>query len=376
LHNLGGTAEVSVPLQGFCNGLFYFLFEGGIYINTKTRMGWLDVMKAIGMFSIYLAHMPGELERMHLFLAYFCAPVFFFAGGAVAGKNKDMPIKEFTIRRIKQVLVPYFVLGIFNMFIRVFVLRPQLGEIIQWGRELLRGQRNYIFATAMWFLPCIFCAGIVYHVLQKLIKNKWALLAVCTAISLVIRFSIEGSKWWFSFDTSLRYLFYYALAAHTVTYIDEFSFKKINITQKILFLGSTALMFLIFAISFQFGRGYVPSLFHIELPFYGQIVETIILGFASTYCIIVFSKILGNVTGLQNVGKESLVLCTAEMPAKLLVPVALEAIGLNMQFTSSAHNAVSCIIFLLVGYYGMAKPIKKYFPYILGIKQNTNKESN
>lgn len=318
--------------------------------------------------------MPGELERTYMFFASYTVPVFVFASGVFATKHKDMPMKDFILRRAKQILLPYFALGILNILIRAFVLRPELGEIIRWGKELVRGQRDHLFATAMWFLPCIFGMTVVYHLLQKLLKNKWSLLAVCTVISIIIRFNIEGSQWWFSFDSALRYLFYYALAAHTMPYIEAFSFQKLSTVKKVLFLVGTGFAFLLFASYYQFGRGYIPSLFHVELPFYGQIVELIIFALVGIYCILIISKILGNVTGLQNLGKASLVLCAAEMPTKLLVPIAFEAVGLSMQYTSSAHNAVCCIIFLLAGYYGMAKPIEKYFPVILG-KPHTKEQT-
>ena len=339
--------------------------------GTKKRIYWVDSMKAIGIFSFYLAHMPFETDKLYMFLYTFNVIVFVFASGALAKKSSEMPLKEFIIRKVKQILVPYFTLGAFNIAVRAFCLNAELSEIIFWARQLIKGQRNNIFAVAMWFLPCIFCISVIYHILQKSIKNKWVLLAVCTIASLVIRFAIEGPQWWWSIDSAIRYLFYYALADCSAEHIENFSFNKLGRVQKAFFSIATFLAFAIFALYYQFGRGYFPSLAHIELGFHGQIVEMIALTVISLYCILVISKYLEHIPVLQKIGSVSLALCIAEMPVKLIVPTAFEAIGLQMQYTTPMHSVVCCIIFLLAGYYGMAMPIQKYFPCLLGRKSRT-----
>ena len=52
---------------------------------------------------------------------------------------------------------------------------------------------------------------IYYHVLTRLLKNRWLVLAVCAAISFWVKMVHEGPEYLWGVEVAGRYLIYYAL---------------------------------------------------------------------------------------------------------------------------------------------------------------------
>ena len=60
----------------------------------KTRYGWLDVMKLIGIYFVWAAHREG-MGRYGLFFLSIVLGVLFFASGFSAGRRAQTPMPAF-----------------------------------------------------------------------------------------------------------------------------------------------------------------------------------------------------------------------------------------------------------------------------------------
>ena len=80
--------------------------EGGF--QTTKRIKWIDTAKGIGLLLVILGHL--HVPYMTTWIYTFHMPLFFFLSGVVFSGSK-YTFKEFLVKKIKSLVVPYFCLG-------------------------------------------------------------------------------------------------------------------------------------------------------------------------------------------------------------------------------------------------------------------------
>ncbi len=176
----------------------------------RERYNWLDIMKLIAIWLMYITHYDG-MGRFGILGLYSVLGILFFSSGFTAFTRKDHPLPEFIKGKFISIMVPYFAFCFLTLAIRAFMLEMSVGEIIAWTRGILSGVRNQVPLAAMWFMPCLFCMEIYHHVLTKLLKNCWLVLAVCAVISFWVKMVHEGPEYLWGVEVAGRYLVYYAM---------------------------------------------------------------------------------------------------------------------------------------------------------------------
>ncbi len=167
------------------------------------RENFLDYGRAFCIILVILTHlaMPNITYIGFLLMAF-----FFFSAGYVA-KKSSLSFKEFTIKKFKQLVIPYYLMtmfyGIFEIGrayylgygdYRIFLVSLMnmiygSGELPRFGKyseyiNSLKFIRAYsvenitetILPTTshLWFLPALFCASILFHIyINKLRKHRW-----------------------------------------------------------------------------------------------------------------------------------------------------------------------------------------------------------
>ena len=159
----------------------------------RERYNWLDIMKLIAIWLMYITHYDG-MGRFGILGLYSVLGILFFSSGFTAFTRKDHPLPEFIKGKFISIMVPYFAFCFLTLAIRAFMLEMSVGEIIAWTRGILSGVRNQVPLAAMWFMPCLFCMEIYHHVLTKLLKNCWLVLAVCAVISFWVKWCTKGQN--------------------------------------------------------------------------------------------------------------------------------------------------------------------------------------
>ena len=229
----------------------------------RERYNWLDIMKLIAIWLMYTTHYDG-MGRFGILGLYSVLGILFFSSGFTAFTRKDSPLLQFIKGKFISIMVPYFAFCFLTLAIRAFMLEMSMGEMIAWTRGILSGVRNQVPLAAMWFLPCLFCMEIYYHVLTRLLKNRWLVLAVCAAIGFWVKMVHEGPEYLWGVEVAGRYLIYYALGDVFSHFWRSRQGRPFGLAAKGVFAVVAAFSFYILYVNFYFGLTYFPSLAGME----------------------------------------------------------------------------------------------------------------
>ncbi|MGN0452385.1 MAG: acyltransferase family protein [Ruminococcus sp.] len=154
---------------------------GLINVQTSKRIEWIDTAKGIGLILVVLGHL--KTPYISTWIYTFHMPLFFFLSGVVFSGEK-YSFKEFLVKRIKSLVIPYFSLGfviwLFYVIVNIFV-DP---EESLYGSNLSMLINFFIqehFWT-VWFLACLFLTEMIYFILVKCLRNNILFLSVASVI--------------------------------------------------------------------------------------------------------------------------------------------------------------------------------------------------
>lgn len=147
--------------------------------NLTNRIPWIDTAKGLGLLCVILGHL--NVPYLSTWIYTFHMPLFFFLSGVVFSGGKYR-FKEYLIRKLKTLVLPYFTLGggIFLFFCIVYVIQGQhISAYWEMVKEFLV-QEHY---WTVWFLACLFMVEILYYGVHILCGKN---LVWSTALSLVL----------------------------------------------------------------------------------------------------------------------------------------------------------------------------------------------
>jgi len=184
-------------------------------MNTK-RILWIDYAKAIAIFLVVLGHSftptgGGNLEVKN-FIYSFHMPVFFFLSGYL-WRMKDDSFKDYLLKSLKSLLIPYFLLNVLAAVVMIPILLAShnYDEIFNRAIDTVIGAAH-CYAGPAWFLACLFWIRILIFFTEKIQQPVLML-----ALSVVGAYAIGKFVWW---DVSS------ALAAFPLFYGGYFVKKK------------------------------------------------------------------------------------------------------------------------------------------------------
>ncbi len=333
--------------------------------SANARYNWLDVMKLFAMFFVYTVHYS-YMGRYGNYFFLLLVPCFFFCAGFTAHRHHGDDVLPFISHKLKRIVWPYITFCAISLFVRVLFFQMSLSEIIGWLRLAAHGGRNTVPVAALWFLPCMFFLCIYYHLLQKLVKNKLLLLAVCFAISACVKFIREEPVWPWGIDMAARFIIYYAIGDFAYHLLSKYPVLNWNKIAKALMLCITALCVFISYFGFYYGLGYIPSLMGIaQPPFYMLAAEQFLYIITGTWCVAALSMLLQNVPALCKAGQCTLIFCGMEQVVKTMLPPFFSAFGLTVSDAGGDVMLMQAVGTLAICYFVFAVPIKKYMPWVI-----------
>ena len=192
--------------------------------QAKKRLLWLDMAKGIAIALVILGHCLSYDDPLRDLIYSFHMPIFFVLAGYTMRPKKRSIVIGSSARRL---LVPYGLVCtvlFFFAFVPPSSIDPDLDTQKDWITVLC----EILYASgcesdfldmhleaigAIWFLPCLFIARIIYNevLLQSAKANRFELLAstVSTLVLVFIGFKIgEQIRLPWSFDTALVALLY------------------------------------------------------------------------------------------------------------------------------------------------------------------------
>ena len=285
----------------------------------------------------------------------------------MASRNKDLSIIQYTIKRFRQVMVPYFFYGIVAM-VTILIANarhnPSVGNML---RQLLIGMRTDSYAVTLWFLPCIFLLGIYYQLLIKLFSNKWVRFAVCIFISFVFRLFSEGNMLPWGADNAVRFLIYYAAGDTFADILNKFSLQPALIWKKIW--PAAFMLIALFCSYIHYHHGYTYFTDRLGIPpvYLVLVLMSCFYAFVGIFLFSAISILIQNIKPLQFIGQASLVICCMQVPVDRFVYYIASLLKINIPSDTQFQCLVIAAVFTIIGTVS-AVFIKKYLPFTLGIK--------
>lgn len=338
----------------------------------KKRYDWLDIMKLIGIWLMYVTHYDG-MGRYGMVGQYTLLGILFFASGFTAFRAKEKTWKLFTKEKFLRLMVPYFLFGLLILAVRVFLFELTIGDMIQWGKGLLYGARNVCPVAAMWFLPCLFFMEIYHEAARRLLKKPIFVWGLAALVSAAVKLIHEGAVLPWGIDMAGRFWIYYAIGDAASWCYRKGVFQAPHRMKALHISGviGIAASWYVLYVNFYYGLGYFPSLFGVTEPSY-LVLSAITFLYECSGIVCAFSAALlfQKSRLLCAMGRSTLVLCTTEQLTKVLLPLALASIGFTMPDSGTEIGAnvmaIQAFFMMLAGYFLFARPMERYFPWMLG----------
>lgn len=219
-----------------------------------SRLRYLDLAKGLDMAAVMWGHITLNHWTNHLVYA-FMLPAFFFLSGMVFQRERYGTLKEYLLRRIKRLLLPYAFWSVLTWAWWVLDLRIRGVEAPAKGiwyplfqTVLSQGSGGYmIHNVAIWFVPCLFLVGLIYWFLAD--RPAWVVLTASAVFWVLGRLMLRPNPvmdftelpW--SLDVAICALPYYALGNLVTRRADPARLREFILEKK-------ALSWLLWAVSF------------------------------------------------------------------------------------------------------------------------------
>ena len=341
----------------------------------KPRIEWLDTLKFIGIYTIYIAHFLEGAGNIYKFACMYVIQLFFFVSGCFAVRSVEkQSLPQYVKKQTRHLLFPYLIFSIINIALIVVQENRGIREIFPLLKQMVLGIRNQLFAPALWFLPCLFVVSIIFGSLLKLVKKPGVVLLISFVIygmaaNLMTFDATDTPRWFFNIDSSFYYLLFFALGAFSFDWLSHLSisdwvgqYKKNKGLTLVVTIGFSGIVLLTTALTF-FGRQDYFTIYPVfkMIPFCTWLYPIFI-----ALCIIIFHIVLAmwlqRLPFLSKLGKNTLAFCGNETILKTLIPCVLSVMGLSIQIASPLHAYVYAFILLIIGNYVMIPIEKRLFP--------------
>ena len=155
-------------------------------VNTfNNRVTWIDFFKGLGILLVVIGH-SNIPEILSWWIWSFHMPMFFFISGFLFIPKRNPSFKLFLSKRLKMLMIPYFIYSIFLMlcFSSQFFksdFKIEANSFMDFVNVLLYGWHG----LALWFIPVLFFTEIIFFSAQKRIDNNYLLVVILLVFSVV-----------------------------------------------------------------------------------------------------------------------------------------------------------------------------------------------
>ena len=155
--------------------------------KTRGRLDYIDISKGLGMLTIIWGHVV-EFGITNSFVYAFHIPLFFALSGCVFDRQRYSNYKQFLIRKIKTLLIPYLLFSFMTWGIWIVYLNLSSQSLVGCYQPLLQtfiaqGSGGYLVHNVpLWFVTCLFVVENIYWVLSKYTPKTIITISVLLAI--------------------------------------------------------------------------------------------------------------------------------------------------------------------------------------------------
>ncbi|MCD7833343.1 MAG: acyltransferase family protein [Lachnospiraceae bacterium] len=343
----------------------------------SNRKSYLDVLKFIGIFFIYLGHMADAAGSFYPFVFMYHVPLFFFVSGCAETLGRKRSFPEYVIHKVKTILIPWLFFALVSIVAytvyadRAFGLAEVRLSLVQ----ILQGcVRNRFLAGSLWFFTCQFVICIVFRLMEK--WKHFFILLVCVLAYLAAAFLLPQNlpgepSWYWNVDSAMYYMLYYCAGYLMFPGIDRILSGDKKRTDRVLSgssenaddrsarvkssaIGNMAVRIAaaavwaaccVYTVLCYFGSDFLSFLW--ALPVAGTLIY-----YLQALVIILFflgiAWILRDVEAFRKIGRDTLYLCGNEMIIKELIPAFAAVFGLEVSLDSTLETVVYIALLLVV----------------------------
>ncbi|MCC8422692.1 acyltransferase family protein, partial [Photorhabdus thracensis] len=142
-------------------------------MHLNKRIDWVDSLKFLGMFYIYIGHLGQSAGNIYPFVFSFHVPLFFFISGLFfSSTENNRKLMNSVYKSFKGILIPYFIFSFISVIIISIQNSASPHEVFEMVKLCLLGVRNNIPAGSLWFLPCLFLVVLYQSFLFRVLKSN------------------------------------------------------------------------------------------------------------------------------------------------------------------------------------------------------------
>lgn len=282
----------------------------------------VDISKGIGILLSIFGHL--NYTFVHAFIYMFHMPLFYFISGFLF-KPQKYTFKQFILRKLRTIVVPYFVLGAIIMAFDYFGHgKVQIVELLV--------QRRYL---PLWFLTSLFFTEIIFYLLNNFISSNYLKGIIVVLLFLfgnILSNFIDTALPWNVDSVCFALVFYY------FGYLFSKYKEKILNKKKMLMVSSIIILPTIFVIEMKiFGK--IVDIFSNNYGIFPLNIVSALSGIVVVYCISIYiekNKIISKI--LCYIGKNSLVFFALQG-----IPICSYVINLNTKMFDYSR-VIYCVL--------------------------------
>lgn len=316
---------------------------------SKQRIEWIDTLKFLGIFAIYLGHLGNSAGNLHSFVFRYHVPLFFFISGCFNKKIELNKYIDYVKDIFKRYMYPYY---LFSLIIFIILSIRSNNFDSNLLMNLIKGVRNTVWG--LWFFSCLFIVKILYNFILSLTKNK-RLTFIISLIFYIISMKylsylpILEPKWFYNIDSALFYIIFYSLGDIIFPYLKEYYRSKYCI---VLYCISCLVAF-----DLYFGLNYFKILKFLQI---NSVFSLLFIGLFLINFNILLSIFLSKIEIFKKIGKETLILCGNEQIGKLIFGDLLYLFGISLNIDNPLIAVIETYIVLFLVYKFLVPMYRKY----------------
>lgn len=155
--------------------------------NLSVRIDYLDIFKSFGIILMIMGHI-GFGRKFDFFIHAFHMPMFFWISGFLfkSRTKEELSFGKFVLKKIKSLLIPYFVFGSAHFGLYVFyciVKNIELSFDALMHLFTVNTEGIYI-CGGIWFLTALFFADVIFFLIDRYIKNNILKALIVGAVAI------------------------------------------------------------------------------------------------------------------------------------------------------------------------------------------------
>ena len=325
--------------------------------NHRNRDTAIDVARGIAGLLMIFGHLRLNNE-VDQFIYSFHMPLFFILSGMTIHEEKDF--LPYLKKRVRRLLVPYIVFSL------IFA-KPELTNWLKCIYGTREGLLSAGSLTPLWFLPCLFSADVIFHLVLKFCREEKIVIVVSFVLS--VAGVIIGT--FLPFGSTLPFGVNVAMVSIPFLLIGYLLKKHPELMKKVKenpVAGLLAVAGLLVILLFTYSRNIPPTvvneIYHMEMAIgaYGNIVWFYFNSVIGSFAVILFSLLMaGKLKVMERFGGCTITCLVSHWGILSL----MRQIGTLINMNGILFHIITVIV-IVIAVFGIHHILGMYAPNLIG----------